>query len=74
MIFLLSAHHFFFKIKFYGINTLTGIPSELLQTVWIQTRTDILSVLIKVKTVCKSSQQKTLAGKELNLEPEHQTV
>ena len=32
---------------------------------WIQIRTDILSVLIWVQTVCKNYQQTTLVGKEL---------
>ena len=35
------------------------------QAVWIQIRTDILSVLIWVQTVCKVYEQMTLAGKEL---------
>ena len=43
---------------------LSGIPSEC-QTVWIQIRSDILSGLIWVQTVCKDYQQTTLAGKEL---------
>ena len=43
---------------------LSGIPSEC-QTVWIQIRTDILSGLILVQTVCKDCQLTTLVGKEL---------
>ena len=44
--------------------TLSGIPFEC-QTVWIQIRPDILSVLIYVQTVCKHYQPITLVGKEL---------
>ena len=43
---------------------LSGIPSEC-QTVWIQMRPDIFSVLIWVQTVCKGYQQTMLVGKEL---------
>ena len=44
---------------------LSGIPSEC-QTDWIQIRPDVLSGLIWVQSVCKSYQQTTLGGKELN--------
>ena len=47
--FLSSAD--FFQNHFFR-KTLSGIPSEC-QTVWIQTRPDILSGLIWVQTVCK---------------------
>ena len=40
------------------------VPSEC-QTVWIQIRPHILSVMIFVQTVCKSYQQTTLVNKEL---------
>ena len=39
----------------------SGTPSER-QTVWIQIRTDILSVLIWVQTVCKGYQQMTIVA------------
>ena len=39
--------------------------SSVCQTVWIQIRTDILSVLIWAKTVSKDYQQKAVASKEL---------
>ena len=41
------------KINFFFRNVFSGTPSEC-QTVWIQIRTDILSGLIKVQTVCNS--------------------
>ena len=54
---------FFSKLTFSKIlsGTLSGC-----QTVWIQIRTDALSVLIWVKTVCKGYQQTTkfVASKE----------
>ena len=53
---LLSAD-FFFHLLFQKI--LSGSLSEC-QMVWIQIRTDILSVLIWVQTVCKCYQQKTM--------------
>ena len=40
------------------------------QTVLIQIRPDVLSDLIRVKTVCKSYPQTTLAGKEFNMHVE----
>ena len=52
----------FFKINFFEkFFQLSGC-----QTVWIQIRTDDLSVLIYVQTVCKSYQQTALVDKELN--------
>ena len=51
-------NHLFRKI-------LSGIPSEC-QADWIQIRTDGLSGLIWVHTVCKSYQGTTLEGKELS--------
>ena len=47
----------FFKI--FKKKIFSGVPSEC-QTDWIQIRTDILSVLIWVQTVCKGYQQRTL--------------
>ena len=63
MLLLSSAD--FFKISFSR-----KIPSGTLsgcQSVWVQIRTDILSVLIWVQTVCNGYQQKTkaLTSKEL---------
>ena len=59
---LLSSADIFQTQPFQKI--LSGIQSEF-QTVWIQIRTDILSVLIWVQTVCKGCQQttKVAAGK-----------
>ena len=57
MLLMLPAD-FFSKLTFSKKN-LPGTPSEL-QTVWIQIRTDILSVLIWVQTVCKGYQQMTI--------------
>ena len=37
------------------------------QTVWIQIRSDVLSGMIWVQTVCKGYQQTTLVDKKLNL-------
>ena len=48
-------------------------PSEC-QTVWIQIRTDLLSVLIWVKTVCKRYQQMTLKANYIKTPSECQTV
>ena len=39
----------------------SGIPSEF-QTVWIKIRTDVLSGLIWVQTVCKGYQQTTIVA------------
>ena len=60
---LLSSADFFQNQFFQQI--LSGTLSEC-QTVWIQIRTDILSVLIWVQTVCKCYQQitKFVASKE----------
>ena len=64
--FLSSADFFkIFQIIFSG-------TLSVYQTVWIQVRTDILSVLIWAQTVCKGYQQKTnspLARKELKTTP-----
>ena len=54
--FLLSFADFFQNRRFQKI--LSGTLSEC-QTVWIQIRTDILSVLIWFQTVCKAYQQTT---------------
>ena len=48
---------FFFKIDFFKKN-ISGTPSEC-QMVWIQIRTNILSVLIWIQTVCKGERQMT---------------
>ena len=61
MLFLSSAD-FFQNEGFQEI--LSGIQSEC-QTVWIQIRTDILSVLIWVQTVCKGYQQMTKVAASL---------
>ena len=54
-------HVFSFKIKLFKI-FFSGTPSEY-QTVWIQSRPDLLSGLIWVQTVCKSYRQTaTLVG------------
>ena len=53
---LLSAADFF-KINFFQ-KIISGALSEC-QTVWIQIRTDVLSVLIWIKNVCKSYQHTT---------------
>ena len=62
MLFLSSA--FFFKINFIE-KILSGLQLKR-QRVWTQIRPDILSGLIWVQTVCKSYQQTTPEGKELN--------
>ena len=62
MLFLSSAD--FFKQLFSKI--LSGIQSEC-QTDWIQIRTDILSGLIWVQSVCEGYEQRTLVGNELIL-------
>ena len=48
----------FFKINFFQ-NNLSGTLLSESQKVWIQIRTDILSVLIWVQTVCKGYLLKT---------------
>ena len=53
---LLTSADFFQNIFFQKI--LSGTLSEC-QTVWIQIRTDILSVLIWVQAVCKGYQKTT---------------
>ena len=55
---------FFFKINF--SKKISGIPSEC-QTICIQIRTDVMSVLIWIQMVCKRYQETTLVGKELNV-------
>ena len=45
-------------------NYFSGTPSRCL-TVWIQIRTDVLSVLIWVQTVCKDYQQMTDRARKL---------
>ena len=54
----------FFQSKLFQI-ILSGTPSEY-QNVWTKIRTDILSVLIWVQTVCKDHQQttKVAAGRQ----------
>ena len=47
----------FFKVNLFQKN-ISGILSEC-QTVWIQSRIDVLSILIWVQTVCKGYQQMT---------------
>ena len=54
----------FFKINLFR-KILSGTLSEW-QTLWIQIRTDSLSVLIWVKTVCKGHQHTTPGGKEIS--------
>ena len=54
---MFSSADFFFKISFLK-KTPIGTLTEC-QTVWIQIRTDILSVLIWVQTVCNGYQQMT---------------
>ena len=68
--FLLSSADFFSKLTFKKIKInfqkiLSGTLKEC-QTVWVQIRTDIMSVLIGVQTVCKGYQQttKVAASKE----------
>ena len=58
--FMLFCHQLIFlkKISF------PGIPLEC-QTVWIQIRTDIMSVLIWIQIVCKAYQQLAHASKQL---------
>ena len=56
---LFASADYFQKKHFQKI--LSRIPSES-QTVWIQIRPDILSVLIWVQTVCKDYQQTALAS------------
>ena len=56
-----------FKIIFFE-KILSGTLSEC-QTVWTQIRTDILSVLIWVQTVCKGYQQTTKASQTHKLNP-----
>ena len=59
---ILSSGDYFSKSIFLE-KIQSGIQSEC-QTVWVQIRTDILSVLIWVQTVCKGYQQTTLVDKE----------
>ena len=49
---------FLFEINFLKKKNLSGIPSEC-QTVWIKIRSNVLSDLICVQTVCKGYQQTT---------------
>ena len=60
--FLVSSAEFFQNQLFRTF--LSGIPSEC-QTDWIKIRTDILSGLIRVQSVCKGYQPMTLVGNEL---------
>ena len=55
----------FFEFSFNFQNILSGITSRC-QRDWIQIRPDILSGLIWVQSVCKSYEQTTLVGNELN--------
>ena len=55
-LFLLSSAAFF--QNHFSQKILSGTPSEC-QMVWTQIRTDILSVLIWVQTVCSGYQQMT---------------
>ena len=59
----------FFKLTFFK-KTILGTLSEW-QTIWIQIRTDAMSVLIWVQTVCKDYQQTTIiaASKERVVPP-----
>ena len=50
---------FFFKINFFKKILSRSLVSEC-QTVWIKTKTDFLSVLIWVQTVCTAYQQMTI--------------
>ena len=70
MLLLSSADFFQYKIFLYKIKKdpvpinfkiLSGTLSEC-QTVWIQIRTNILSLLIWVQTVCKCYQKTTKAA------------
>ena len=54
--FFLSSADFFHNLLFQKIPSVALSES---QAIWIQIRTDILSVLIWVKTVCKGYQQMT---------------
>ena len=54
----------FFQIKPYR-KILSGIPSGC-QRDWIQNGPDVLSSLIWVQSVCRSYEQTTLVGNELN--------
>ena len=54
---------FFFQKQHFG-KIISGIPSEY-QSDWIQIRTDVLSGLIWVQSVCKGYEQTTLVGNEL---------
>ena len=49
-------------LTFFKVNFLSGTLSEC-QTVWIQIRTNIMSVLIWIQTVCKVNQQTTKFAK-----------
>ena len=55
------ACRLFSKLTFQRI--ISGILSEC-QTVWIQIKTDVMSVLNWVQTVCPGNQQTTLVGTE----------
>ena len=57
----LSSADFFPNQLFQKI--ISEIPSEC-QTVWMEIRTDILSVLICVQNVCKGCQQTAPVGKD----------
>ena len=50
---------FFFKINFFKKYFRNTITLSECQTVWIQIKTNILSVMIWVQTVCKGYQQRT---------------
>ena len=54
---LLSSADFFSKLTFQKKKISETLAEH--QTVWIQVRTDVLSVLIWVQTVCNAYQQTT---------------
>ena len=58
----LSSAVFFFQNQLFR-KILSGISSDC-QSVWIQIRSEVLSGLIWVQTVCKGYQKTALAGKE----------
>ena len=65
---LLSSTDFFSKLTF-SKKSLSGTLSEC-QTVRIQIRIDILSVLISIQTVCKGHRQTTkVAASEVRVKP-----
>ena len=63
-----SQHMFWLRNKtiIFSYTLLSGGLPSACQTVWILTRSDVMSGLIWIQTVCIGYKQTKLAGKELN--------